>query len=129
MNKTDLYTFVTGGHAEFSITNNWVPATLIYRVCPQGGVYTHKGHDRSVYIGKIQNGKFHRYYQNAHLENTGVFRWFWEILVSHDKEIPAHVVVAHRGKCGRCGRKLIDPVSVERGLGPVCAKKITLSAY
>jgi len=27
------------------------------------------------------------------------------------------------GKCARCGRALSDPVSVERGMGPVCAGK------
>ncbi len=28
----------------------------------------------------------------------------------------------HEGKCGVCGRPLTDPESIERGLGPVCAK-------
>jgi hypothetical protein len=29
----------------------------------------------------------------------------------------------HEGKCCRCGRKLTDPESIERGLGPECCKK------
>lgn len=28
--------------------------------------------------------------------------------------------VKHAGKCGRCGRLLTDPESLERGIGPVC---------
>ena len=32
---------------------------------------------------------------------------------------------AKKGKCVRCGRALSDPVSVERGLGPVCYSKLT----
>ncbi len=28
------------------------------------------------------------------------------------------------GRCERCHRKLKDPESVKRGLGPICAKKV-----
>lgn len=30
----------------------------------------------------------------------------------------------HEGRCGRCGRKLTVPESVESGIGPECAKKL-----
>ncbi len=30
------------------------------------------------------------------------------------------VEIAHAGKCGRCGRLLTDPRSIEAGIGPVC---------
>ncbi len=33
--------------------------------------------------------------------------------------------VAHAGKCGRCGRLLTDPVSVELGIGPVCRERLS----
>ena len=33
--------------------------------------------------------------------------------------------VAKIGKCARCGRALSDPVSIRRGLGPVCYSKFT----
>ena len=29
----------------------------------------------------------------------------------------------HEGKCGRCGRKLTVPESIEAGIGPECAGK------
>ena len=32
--------------------------------------------------------------------------------------------VHHEGKCGRCGRRLTVPESVESGIGPECAKKL-----
>lgn len=34
--------------------------------------------------------------------------------------IPEIVEIWHEGKCGKCGRKLTDPVSIETGLGPIC---------
>lgn len=30
----------------------------------------------------------------------------------------------HEGKCGRCGRKLTVPESIETGIGPECAKRL-----
>lgn len=30
----------------------------------------------------------------------------------------------HEGRCGRCGRKLTHPESIESGLGPECATKV-----
>ncbi len=47
------------------------------------------------------------------------FKWFWQRLASG-----ADLGVMqfwHEGKCGRCGRKLTVPESLERGLGPECA--------
>src|SRR5690606_27712886 len=32
------------------------------------------------------------------------------------------------GKCTRCGRPLRDPVSVQRGMGPVCAGRVAADA-
>ena len=44
------------------------------------------------------------------------FQWTWNHLDS-DK-----IEVYHSGKCGRCGRQLTTPESIERGLGPKCAE-------
>jgi len=38
--------------------------------------------------------------------------------------IPDGVEFWHAGKCGRCGRKLTDPDSIESGFGPECVTKI-----
>lgn len=38
--------------------------------------------------------------------------------------IPSTLNVYHDGKCGRCGRKLTTPQSLETGYGPECITKI-----
>lgn len=37
--------------------------------------------------------------------------------------------VRHAGKCGRCGRTLTVPQSIESGIGPECAKRTDTGKY
>ena len=49
----------------------------------------------------------------------------WAIkLVLTGKSIPNGYSLLHSGKCGRCGRTLTVPSSIETGLGPECASKV-----
>lgn len=41
----------------------------------------------------------------------------------HHPEVAAMAECWHEGVCGRCGRELTVPESIESGLGPICAKK------
>lgn len=50
-------------------------------------------------------------------------------VMTHTNCMPECVKVMHLGKCGRCGRKLTDPESIQRGLGPTCASKIGVSKF
>lgn len=53
--------------------------------------------------------------------SAGAFLWFYNQVQDH-KRIPDSVEVWHEGRCGRCNRKLTVPDSIERGIGPECAK-------
>lgn len=55
-----------------------------------------------------------------------VFEWFWRKVIIEEKKFPA-LQVQHIGKCGHCGRKLTDEVSVTIGIGPDCRKKLGIS--
>lgn len=48
------------------------------------------------------------------------FEWTWRRL--RNNVLPDTLEIWHEGKCGRCGRTLTVPESIERGLGPECAK-------
>ena len=37
---------------------------------------------------------------------------------------PPNFVVRHDGRCGRCGRQLTVPSSIDKGIGPECATKM-----
>ena len=36
---------------------------------------------------------------------------------------PANCKIQHEGRCSMCSRRLTDPVSIERGVGPECFSK------
>lgn len=37
--------------------------------------------------------------------------------------------IKHAGKCGCCGRKLTEPLSLEIGIGPECRKKLGMGTF
>jgi hypothetical protein len=54
-----------------------------------------------------------------------VFACLWEVNDSCPNDIlKAGFELRHEGRCGRCGRRLTTPESIDRGLGPECASKM-----
>lgn len=49
------------------------------------------------------------------------FAWAWSAFLAGG--IPDALEVYHEGRCGRCGRKLTVPESIDSGLGPDCATR------
>ena len=48
-----------------------------------------------------------------------VAKWACQVVIG-GKLIPAGYHIQHAGQCGKCGRTLTDPESIERGIGPEC---------
>lgn len=53
-----------------------------------------------------------------------VFSWLWSAL--KNDLLPECVKIFHEGRCGRCGRVLTVPESIESGFGPECISKVGL---
>lgn len=69
------------------------------------------------YLGIIREGKFtttraSRASNDA--PSVKAFSYFW------NSSTPVQLTVRHAGKCGRCGRTLTEPESLDSGLGPEC---------
>lgn len=73
------------------------------------------------YLGAIFSGNSFRVTKKSHISDKApsarAFSWFFDHI-----EDP-RVEVWHEGICGRCGRRLTVPESIESGLGPTCAGK------
>jgi len=82
-----------------------------------GAVYVKNG---VTYLGKVQDGKFFA----ARDCMTDVAE-----AVSEAMGDPLAAAIAYgkaHGACSCCGRLLTDPVSVSRGIGPICAERFGL---
>lgn len=49
-------------------------------------------------------------------------RWFLRAALGG--HLPDKVEVRHEGRCGRCGRELTEPTSIDRGIGPDCWERM-----
>lgn len=77
------------------------------------------------YLGVISNRKF-RLTSKSTLRSSSTpviaFDWFFNRIISG--VTPLNVEIWHAGRCGRCGRTLTVPESVEAGFGPECVTKL-----
>ena len=84
---------------------------------PTGGVF-----DIEEEVWAFHRGKRSEYAENS--TPIATFRWMWARL---SRDQPLSLAVAegatlyHEGRCGRCGRRLTVPESIESGYGPECA--------
>lgn len=52
---------------------------------------------------------------------SNILRWVLK-LIRNGEQPPPGYEIRHAGRCGRCGRLLTVPESIETGLGPECSK-------
>ena len=78
------------------------------------------------YIGCIwrgDDGLSYSHKRGGHIgENAPsikAIKWFLKCI--EHRVVPKQLSVYHEGVCGRCGRRLTVPESIESGIGPVCA--------
>jgi hypothetical protein len=50
------------------------------------------------------------------------FAYFWRFIET--LHLPPDMIIRHEGRCGRCGRPLTHPNSIDRGLGDECAAQM-----
>ncbi len=133
--------FITAGKAVFTIEgptghytyrvelvpgNDRYPATAYFTKLLTGPDNT----TDFTYIGKLDpnTGTVAVTAKSKHYETALPFRLLNRVLArvwaGDHAAYEAHgYKTHHEGKCGRCGRALTVPSSVESGIGPECAKK------
>ena len=60
-------------------------------------------------------------------QSARTFTWFIQTI--HKGDLPENIIFRHEGKCGRCGRKLTVPESLDSGFGPECINLIHKKQY
>lgn len=90
----------------------------------------HDGQD-SVYLGMINQHRHVKLTAKSKFRQdspaVAALSFFAEAVLCYQRAIPAKLEVWHEGSCGRCGRALTHPESLELGIGPVCAEYMGLA--
>lgn len=126
--------FVLAGHATFTIRSRVTGTRFTYKVvkCKSNPVWFvsllrgPSNENDYCYMGVIRAGvSFHVTTKSTvkpEAPSAKAFVWFWRNLVGG--VLPDSVELWHEGRCGRCGRKLTVPSSIESGIGPECAARM-----
>ena len=87
-------------------------------------VYTLHSNGKWLYVGQMcKNGTVFRRTKNSYFdESHPVFKGANYILRMMKENFDTPMVLRHEGCCSRCGRRLTDPDSIERGMGRHCSK-------
>ena len=133
---SDALSFLLAGNARVTLRSKATGAHFSYRIaCPKDDegkldtsihfVKVLSGPDNETdyqYIGYIRKERFfHGGGKSfASKEAASVVAIGWAIKHLSALEIPEGLEVFHEGRCGKCGRVLTVPESIQSGLGPIC---------
>jgi len=128
----DVMTFLNAGRARFTLVSKATGNRFTYRVraAKDGRIFfvslmTGPDNERSfTYLGTLTpDGRSYRHGVRSPIAEDAprarAFAWFHAAAIVRGDL--SRVEFWHEGKCGRCGRTLTVPESIERGIGPECA--------
>lgn len=130
----DVLAFVLAGNAILTIESGHTGQRYTYRVRQPKTPGPHfvqllTGPDNTssyTFLGTIFEGREWRHSRKSPVSEKATsavaWAWLWGLLV-RGHELPEALGVWHEGRCGRCGRVLTTPESLERGVGPECQAK------
>lgn len=132
----DWKPFITSGKAIFTIENTETGGRFTFKVKQSNNgkvfyVSVLAGPDNMsnyTYIGTIMpDGTFRMTRKSQVAPDSPSFKAFsWlNKLRLNGKDLPENALFWHEGRCGRCGRRLTVPESIETGYGPECASKMS----
>jgi hypothetical protein len=131
----ELAKFSLAGNATFTATSVKTGTRFTFRVRQPSPESPHfvsllNGSDNEgsyCFMGTIFNGQDFRMGRKSRITaeapSAKAFTWIWAH--RNDPSLSEKVTIHHEGKCCRCGRKLTVPGSIESGLGPECAGKVS----
>ena len=88
------------------------------------------GPDVYSFVGTVRDGVY-KHSPKSNVSNEAqsvkVFNYIVNKLASNN--LPDFIEIYHDGRCGKCGRQLTVPDSIETGFGPECAKSLSKQTF
>lgn len=83
------------------------------------------GPDIYTFIGTIKENQYkHSKKSDISIDAQSVKVFNYIISKLQTNNLPDFIEIYHDGKCGKCGKRLTVPSSIESGFGPDCIKRI-----
>jgi hypothetical protein len=127
---TDAVEFILAGKSLFTLLNSKSDNRFTFKVKKHKvddvyfvSVLTNP--DVYQFLGIIKNQKFTHSKSSKISKDAQSFRVFDYVFFNLCKDtLPEFIEIWHEGKCGKCGRTLTVPLSIETGFGPECQKRL-----
>jgi len=131
----NIWNYIKGGHGRFTIKSEVSGVHHTYKVTMPKEPDTTKpiplwisvltGPDQFVFLGTIweHTMSFSRSLKTNVPETSELIKaihWIMRRVAKHE-EFPDTMSFWHEGYCGRCGRVMTNPESIETGFGPTCS--------
>jgi len=130
--SSNIKKFVNGGNSTFTIKNDKTDVRYTFKVKKSKDnkvsfVSFLNGNNNEynyTYMGIITKQGVYKLTKGSRIKSDSIvnkaFTWFWNKIKSETISLPKSFHFYHEGRCGKCGRKLTTPESIERGFGPIC---------
>lgn len=139
--RENISRFALAGNATFTLRSVKTGTRFTYKVSkcddPEATdlyfVSVLRGQDNEsdfTYLGTIRLGVYSHGKKSKIGEDAPSARGFayaWPHLVKDRVDAKGSFEVFHEGRCGRCGRKLTVPESIESGFGPECSTLVGIN--
>lgn len=124
----DALSFILAGKAIVTFFNTQSDNRFTFKIkkAKEGNIYfvsVLTNPDTYQYVGTMIDGVFKlgkKSKISGEAQSIKVFDYVTKKLKANT--LPNFIEIWHEGKCGRCGRALTVPSSIESGLGPECIK-------
>jgi hypothetical protein len=133
LNNSDALKFMFAGNSTFTVVNTRTENRFTFKVRKSKDkesnlffVNVLTGPDTYTYLGTVVEGVYRHGKKSAVSSEAQSVKVFDYVLnkLKLDK-LQDFVEVWHEGTCGKCGRVLTVPSSIENGLGPECIKSLS----
>jgi hypothetical protein len=130
LNNSDALRFIFAGNSIATFLNRETQNRFTYSVKKAKSsnlffVSVLTGPEQYSYLGTVSGGVYKHGKKSAFskAQSEKVFAYVLNKLKA--QSLPDQIEIWHEGKCGKCGRPLTVPASIETGIGPECFKSLS----
>jgi len=131
LDNSDALKFIFAGNSTVTFMNAETGNRFTYRVkkSKDGSIFfvsVLSGPDQHSYLGTVSAGIYSHGRKSSFspgCQSEKVFSYVLNKLKSGS--LANQIEIWHEGKCGKCGRQLTVPSSIDTGIGPECIKSLS----